>query len=805
MGALSTVSILDLTDERGIYGAKLLADLGASVVRVEPPDGDPLRGRGPHLEGAPQGTSSLWYLFFATNRKICNIDLSTSEGRSELVALADKVDILLTCPGTYGAVALDMEELLRRRPEVIVIDTSSFGPDGPWADYLAPDLVAGALAGAVATTGDVDTPPLKCFGDLNFMISGAYSAIAALSALHARRDTGLGQRADVSVHETIASCLEHVLLWYWYAPLRPTRPERTLPRRGSLHWSNAYQILAAKDGAIMVTPTPDMQAHLDWLEEVGYIDDLRDPSYMVPENLHNFVNRLMEQTTKWVATRDVESLFHEAQSRHAPYGWVQTIEQVAHNPQLEARQWWTNYQHADRQIKGPGTPYWFSDTPWRAEPAESVTTGEALSSFPEKTPQNPPTASTPAESPGILSDRKPLSGLRVLDFSHVLAGPFCTRLLGDMGADVVRVNSELRATGANDPNTSYYVSFNRNKRSLALNMALEGSRPIARALAEKADIIINNFSPGVLDRWGMGYDVVSKGNPGVILLEMSGMGSGGPWSDFVTYAPTLHALSGLSHLTSVPGREDIGIGYSYNDHQAGLHGAVAILAALESRRQTGRGQRIDLSQFELAVNLLGPTLMDLSANGNAAGPVGNALPYDAAAPHGCYRCKDRAVDAAEERWVAIACMNDTQWQALRGVMGDPEWARAPGLDTASGRLAATDLDERLTAWTRGENAEDVMTKCQAAGVPAGVVQSGADLFESDPQLSHAGFLNETDSAHPVLGSTFFDSLAIHFRDMPCDDYPRSRVLGEDSMEVLQEWLGMDDEEIVEAAVGLLLS
>jgi crotonobetainyl-CoA:carnitine CoA-transferase CaiB-like acyl-CoA transferase len=549
MGALSAVSVLDLTDERGIYGAKLLADLGATVVRVEPPGGDPLRARGPHVAGAPQDASSLWYLYFATNRKICNIDLSTVAGRAELLALADNVDILLTCPGAYGVDGLNIEKLLERRPEVVVIDTSSFGPEGPWADYLAPDLVAGALGGPVAATGDVDTQPLKCFGDLNFMISGAYTAIAALSSLHARRDTGRGQRADVSVHETLASCLEHVLLWYWYAHLRPSRPERVLPRRGSLHWSNAYQILAAKDGAIMVTPTPDMQAHLDWLEEVGFIDDLRDPSYMTPDQLHRFVPHLMDQTAQWVATRDVESLFFEAQSRHAPYGWVQKIEQVARNPQLEARNWWTNYPLGDRQISGPGTPYWFSDTPWRAGPAEKVTAGEALSGLPGKTHQ-PDSEDPPATS----TDRKPLAGLRVLDFSHVLAGPFCTRLLGDMGADVIRVNSEQRATGANDPNTSYYVCFNRNKRSLALDMSLEGSRPIARALAEKADIIINNFSPGVLDRWGMGYDVVSADNPGVILVEMSGMGSGGPWSDFVTYAPTLHALSGLSHLTGVPGR-----------------------------------------------------------------------------------------------------------------------------------------------------------------------------------------------------------------------------------------------------------
>ena len=158
---------------------------------------------------------------------------------------------------------------------------------------------------------------------------------------------------------------------------------------------------------------------------------------------------------------------------------------------------------------------------------------------------------------------RPLEGLKVLDFTHVLAGPFATRVLGDMGADVIKVNSESRAITSNSPDHPYYVMWNRNKRALALDMANPEARPICRALVEQADIVIDNFSVGVLDRWGVGYDSVKDVNPGVIYIQMSGMGDRGPWSKFVTYAPTIHALSGLTSLTGVPGREDIGIGYSY--------------------------------------------------------------------------------------------------------------------------------------------------------------------------------------------------------------------------------------------------
>ncbi len=363
-GALAGVRVVDLTDERGIYGAKLLADLGADVVRPEPLDGDPLRERGPHLKEGNEGHTSLWHAFFASNRRFFALDPATQEGRQLLARLIGRAEIVLTSPGSFAVDEADLPTVLEQRPELVVVDTSSFGADGPWADYLAPDLVAGALGGSVATTGDVDTPPLKCFGELNFMVSGAYTAIAALSALYCQREQGIGQRVDVSVHECLVSCLEHILMWYWYAHTRPGRTEKALARRGSLHWSNAYEIMQAKGGSIMITPTPKVGAQIAWLEEVGAEGDIRDPSYREPENVAQFMPRLMELLADWAATRDVEELFLEAQERHAPFGWVLPIERVADNPQLAARQWWASYRVGDESFQGPGMPYHFSRTPW---------------------------------------------------------------------------------------------------------------------------------------------------------------------------------------------------------------------------------------------------------------------------------------------------------------------------------------------------------------------------------------------------------------------------------------------------------
>ena len=364
-GALSGVRVLDLTDERAIYGAKLLADLGADVVRPEPPDGDPLRCRGPFHQKADTEVASLYYAFFGSSRRSFRLDLSLKDEREQLEQLAAAADIVLACDRGFGYQYLDLDLLQQDNSELVVVHIDSLGQNGPWKDYLAPDFVAGALAGAVATTGDVDTPPLKSFGELNFMVSGVYVGIAALSALHAQRQDGQGDRADISVHQCIASCLEQVLMFYWYSDVM-MRPEgAVLPRQGATHWSNAFTVMNGANGSIMITPTPDFDRQLAWLIEENAHGDLIDPKYAEPENMALLIGRTMELLGEWVSEKDVEALFFEAQERHIPYGWVQPLDRIGINPQLEARNWFVTQQLGDTEVKGAGAPYQFSATPWQ--------------------------------------------------------------------------------------------------------------------------------------------------------------------------------------------------------------------------------------------------------------------------------------------------------------------------------------------------------------------------------------------------------------------------------------------------------
>ena len=356
---LGGVKLLDLVDERAIYGSKLLADLGADVVRVELPGGESLRGRGPFKGDVPGPTNSLWHAFFASNRNFMAVDSTTDDGRRQLNRLLSWADIVIDS-GALAEARIDLETELKRRPELVGVRVTSFGPEGPWKSYLAPDLIANALGGLAATTGDIDTPPLKGFGEIAFYVSGSYAAIAALSALRHARETGEGQLVDVNVHECIASCLEHVLMWYWYHDLLPLADGPVLPRRGALHWSDGYDVIAAKGGSIMVTPTPDLNAQIAWLAEEGAHQDLLEVDLSDPSNLIGLLKQITDVMRPWAAEKDVEQFFFEAQRRHMPYGWVLPLDKVGDNPQLAARHWWQPYDIDGEKVQGPGPPYRFS-------------------------------------------------------------------------------------------------------------------------------------------------------------------------------------------------------------------------------------------------------------------------------------------------------------------------------------------------------------------------------------------------------------------------------------------------------------
>lgn len=321
---------------------------------------------------------------------------------------------------------------------------------------------------------------------------------------------------------------------------------------------------------------------------------------------------------------------------------------------------------------------------------------------------------------------KALNELRILDFSWVLAGPYATRLLADYGAEVIKVQALLRE--ADGPfSRGYYETWNRNKLGITLNLESAEGLQIARRLIALSDAVVENFSPRVMDNWGLDYPALKKLRPDIIFLRMSAMGHSGQRQNFSGFGPTVQAFSGLTSLVGYPGEGPLGVGFSVSDHVSGLYGAVALLGALEYRHRTGEGQYIDLSQTEAMTSLLADNILGNLHNG--------------AAPEGIYRCR------GENRWTAITVCGEVEWTNFKKTLGQPDWSDGPEFSTFSDRIKNKELlDSHIQDWTILRSPEEIMNILQEHGIAAGVVQSAADLA-ADPQLNFRLAERQGDVAH----------------------------------------------------------
>jgi len=407
----------------------------------------------------------------------------------------------------------------------------------------------------------------------------------------------------------------------------------------------------------------------------------------------------------------------------------------------------------------------------------------------------------------------PLSGIRVCDLTWIIAGPTATRVLADFGAEVIRVEHGQaidsirlgRPLIGDTPtlnNSGFFNYFNRNKRSVSLNVRHPMGMEVLHRLIAVSDIVIENFSSGVMSSWELDYPQLKEIKPDIIYCSISGFGHSGRDKAFTTWGPTAQALSGLTFTSGLPGNKPAGWGYSYMDHTAGYVGASAIMMALHHRNRTGEGQHIDISQVEAGIVLNGPAILDYTVNGRKwrreGMPPGNRAWEPAVAPHNSYPC------AGEDRWVAVACMNDAEWQALVMAMEEPHWAEDPKWATNAGRLANQDeLDERIGGWTSEFVDYEAMELLQAAGVRAGVCQRASDRFERDPQLKARVWWHRLP--HEELGERDFDGVVPKLSRTPGTLRTASPMLGADTHAVLRDLLGMSEDEIAEhEAMGVLM-
>ena len=391
---------------------------------------------------------------------------------------------------------------------------------------------------------------------------------------------------------------------------------------------------------------------------------------------------------------------------------------------------------------------------------------------------------------------RPLEGLKVLDFCWVAVGPMTTSYLAEYGAAVVRVESKLRPEvlrsappfggGVRGPNRSaYYANYNANKFGFGLNMAHPQGVEIVKRFVAWADLVTENFTPGTLEKWGLGYYDLCAVKPDIILFSTSMLGRGGPNSRQPGFGPVLSSLSGMTGLTGWPDRAPTNPYGAYTDFIVPRFAIPTIIAALDYRRRTGRGQHIDVSQLEASLHFLAPPVVEWAMMGREAERCGNR--HSSAAPHGAYPCQ------GDDRWCTIACLSEAHWQALCGVMGQPAWSQEARFSTQLARKAHEEaLDALIAEWTRNRDAQELMRTLQAAGVPAGVVQTNRDVIE-DPQLAHRGHFVYLD--HPEVGRHPVQRSEFHLTAAAPEHRSPAPLLGQHTAQVCRDILGMSDAEI----------
>ena len=772
-GPLEKLRVIDLTNDLGRFATKLLAETGAQVVRVQPGHG--VTQGPPMIDGRAVAGGGLLDWWYDGGKRRLPLDLDREADAQAYRRLAAKADLIIENEplGRLTALGLDHGDLVGANPALVQVSLTPFGRTGPWARWQTTDLVSSALGGVLSVSGTPEQA-INPWGRQSLHFGSFAAAVSGLAAVHHARVSGRGQLVDVSMHEVVATTVEHLWFQYWYDDALPL-PKLAL-RQGALHWLRAYDVTKCKSGWCMISPTPAAPPLLEWMAECG-TPGAAEVAQLDSSSVLTHLEPIMAMTRQFALTKDAGELFTEAQARHVAFGEVQSVAQVSANPQFAFRGFIRSTTGAAVSLPRPGHPVVYGSTPLDAPSApldgdleQVLREWEAVGTASPTDKQAPTVAQAPT-IPSAEEPNKPLSGLRVLDFTWVLAGPFCCRMLGDLGADIVKVQTAGRATLVNSPEFPYYPCWNRSKRSLSLNMKAPPAIALVRKLVEQSDVLIENYSAGVLDRWGLDYETVHAWNPRLIYVTMSGCGHEGPWKNMISYAPTIHALCGLTHLSNPADRGDVGAGFSLNDHAAGFTAALSILSAIEARRTTGEGQHVDIAQLEVGAYLVGPAVMDYLANRREAQPTGNHDPYASYLVNEVFKTSDGEL--------AITVRDEREGAAVqRLISGDP-----------SG----------LANWCATKTADAAMRALQGVGVPAGRVQNAELLFNDDEQLAARGLFSTMTS--DVFGGRPFDRYPALFSESVLAPYRGApNYLGEHNFELLSELAGMSEEEIA-AAMG----
>jgi len=755
--SLAGIRVVDLTVDRGELCGRLLADLGADVVKVEPPDGSPARSIAP-LHG---GVSLFWALRNAGKRGV----VAEGPRLEELLAHSDVVIVSddPTAP-----------DLAARHPHLVVTSITPYGLTGAWAGRVATDGVLAATATIAWKAGIPEKDPLfppASFVDDGTSVTFAFATLCALWQ-------GGGQLLDCSVNEAMANMGDWGLPGASVRKLAGEEFKEVRAGAGAI-WPS----FRCKDGFVRVVILAPRQWHAmrAWLGEPEY---LQDPA------LDTFPGRLAIQAAvinplieELFADKTMDDLSAEAQQRGIVCTPLAQVRDLLTNEHFKARGTFTEVD-LGAGVQGP-IPSGFLEVdgvragPDAGPPAVGQHTEEVFADL------GPRRTGAPA------TEALPLVGLRVADFGHGGVGVEAGRMFAEYGADVIKVESRsypdfIRIQTGAEMSPSF-ASSSRSKRALGVNAKKPEGHDVLLRFIERCDVVIENNSTGVMDELGLGWSTLHGVNPGLVMVSSQLMGSRGPWAGFRGYGPSTRAAGGIEMLWSYADQEEPAGGLSiFPDHLCGRLGALGAMAALLARRRTGRGSHVELAQVEATVGIVAELVTKEALEPGTVRAAGNRR--DRGAPWGLFRC------AGDEQWVAITCRDDHDWKALVDVMGSPAWASDSGLATASGRHARVDdVEAGVRAWTATSSREQVVAQCQAAGVPAGEMLTPLESITNEQFVSR-GYPVEVEQPGLVVDRFILDGPGFYGSSMPPPVIARAPFVGEHTREIATDLVGLSAEE-----------
>ncbi|MGB4862084.1 MAG: CoA transferase [Tepidiformaceae bacterium] len=801
-GPLAGLLAIDFATTRAELAGRFLCELGATVIKVEPPGGAAARFLPPFDESKDRSSeTSLYWASVGAGKKSVVVDIEDAAARAQLEPLLRQADFLIESfdPGYMATLGLDYEAVAAVNPRIIYASVTPYGQDGPDALSPATDLTLEAAGGLLELQGDTDRPPVPVGYPQASFHAGVQAATDAVIALNERERSGRGQHLDVSMQAAIVWTLMSATGYPPNVHGDPpsSGPNRLKPAASLLPGISFPRQWECKDGYITVQlaggrvgKTP-LQTALGWAAADG----------LVPEHIRalSWATWAPDLMAGKLAVEDVKTAIdcvRECFQRHTQHELMQMgadgglllapilrVDGLLADPQLKARDYWVEIEGRTH----PGIPVRLSGTAMMP-PAAAPRLGEhqdLLAGLAAPVPMHVPT---------ILSRRRTFEGLKVADFAWIGVGPIVAKALADHGATVVHVESFgrpdlLRTLGPFKDGipgldrAQFMANFNSSKLGINLNLQAEAGRELARKLIDWSDVVTESFTTGAFARLGFSYEALSKDHPDLVMFSTCLRGATGPQCAYGGYGGQGAALAGLYGITGWPDRPPHGPWGAYTDFIAPRYGVGALASALYHRQRTGDGQYIDMSQVEAAIHFLEPLVLDYTVNGHVAEPRGHESPY--AAPHGVYRTQ------GVERFIAIACETAEQWRNLRAVAPLGEFA-GPSFDQLEARLVNDDaIDSALAAWCANEDAHELAQRLKRAGVPAALVERPSDLYQ-DAQLSHRDFFKICN--HSEMGPTPYDGPVTLFSETP-PAYKPAPCLGEHTEYVLTEILGLSDEQI----------